>query len=131
MIDMANEKILVIEDNQMNMMLVRDLLQLGGYTVLEAMDAEKGVQLAREHLPDLILMDIQLPGMDGLEATRIIGQDPVLKKVPVVAMTSYAMKGDEQMAREAGCVGYIAKPLDTRSFSNTVSGFLNSARPEY
>jgi len=127
---MANEKILVIEDNQMNMMLVRDLLQLEGYTVLEAMDAEKGVELARKHLPDLILMDIQLPGMDGLEATRIICQDPVLKMVPVVALTSYAMKGDEQMAREAGCAGYIAKPLDTRSFNNTVSGFLKSDRPK-
>lgn len=122
---MANEKILVIEDNQINMMLVRDLLQLEGYTVLEAMDAEKGIQLAREHLPDLILMDIQLPGMDGLEATRIIGQDPLLKKVPVVALTSHAMKGDEQMAREAGCIGYIAKPIDTRSINNTVSGFLS------
>ena len=127
---MANEKILVIEDNQMNMMLVRDLLQLDGYTVMEAMDAEKGVELAREHLPDLILMDIQLPGMDGLEATRIICQDPVLKTVPVVALTSYAMKGDELIAREAGCVGYIAKPLDTRSFNNTVSGFLKSDRPK-
>ena len=127
---MANEKILVIEDNQMNMMLVRDLLQLEGYTVLEAMDAEKGLQMARENLPDLILMDIQLPGMDGLQATRIICQDPVLKMVPVVALTSYAMKGDEQMAREAGCIGYIAKPVDTRSFNDTVSGFLNSDRSE-
>ena len=127
---MANEKILVIEDNQMNMMLVRDLLQLEGYTVLEAMDAEKGLQMARKNLPDLILMDIQLPGMDGLEATRIICQDPVLKTVPVVALTSYAVKGDEQMAREAGCIGYIAKPVDTRSFNNTVSGFLNSERSE-
>jgi CheY-like chemotaxis protein len=123
---MANQKILVIEDNQMNMMLVRDLLQLEGYTVLEAMDAEKGLQMARENLPDLILMDIQLPGMDGLKATRIICRDPVLKTVPVVALTSYAMKGDEQMAREAGCIGYIAKPVDTRSFKDTVSGFLNS-----
>ena len=127
---MANEKILVIEDNQMNMMLVRDLLQLEGYTVLEAMDAEKGLQMARENLPDLILMDIQLPGMDGLQATRIICQDPVLKMVPVVALPSYAMKGDEQMAREAGCIGYIAKPVDTRSFNDTVSGFLNSDRSE-
>jgi len=123
---MANERILVIEDNQMNMKLVRNVLQLKGYTVLEAMDAEKGIQLAREHLPELILMDIQLPGIDGLEATRIICQDPLLKNVPVVALTSYAMKGDEQLAREAGCVGYLAKPIDTRSFNNTVSGFLKS-----
>ena len=127
---MANEKILVIEDNQMNMMLFRDLLEFDGYTVLEATDAEKGVQMARENLPDLILMDIQLPGMDGLEATRIICQDPVLKSVPVVALTSYAMKGDEQLAKEAGCAGYIAKPIDTRDFNTTVSGFLKSARPK-
>ena len=121
---MAKEKILVIEDNQMNMMLVRDLLQLEGFNVLEATDAETGIQLAREHSPDLILMDIQLPGMDGLQAARIIGRDPVLKDIPVVALTSYAMKGDETMAKEAGCAGYIIKPLDTRSFSQTVSGFI-------
>ena len=121
---MAKEKILVIEDNQMNMMLVRDLLQLEGFNVLEATDAETGIQLAREHSPDLILMDIQLPGMDGLQAARIIGRDPVLKDIPVVALTSYAMKGDEPMAKEAGCAGYIIKPLDTRSFSQTVSGFI-------
>ena len=121
---MAKEKILVIEDNQMNMMLVRDLLQLEGFNVLEATDAETGIQLAREHSPDLILMDIQLPGMDGLQAARIIGRDPALKDIPVVALTSYAMKGDETMAKEAGCAGYIIKPLDTRSFSQTVSGFI-------
>jgi CheY-like chemotaxis protein len=121
---MAKEKILVIEDNQMNMMLVRDLLQLEGFTVLEATDAETGIQLAREHSPALILMDIQLPGMDGLQATQIIGRDPMLKNIPVVALTSYAMKGDEMMAKEAGCAGYIIKPLDTRTFSQTVSGFI-------
>ena len=126
---MAKEKILVIEDNQMNMMLVRDLLQLEGFNVLEAPDAETGIQLAREQLPDLILMDIQLPGMDGLQAARIIGRDPVLKDIPVVALTSYAMKGDEVMAKEAGCAGYIIKPLDTRSFSQTVSGFIKRDKP--
>jgi CheY-like chemotaxis protein len=127
--DMAKEKILVIEDNQMNMMLVRDLLQLEGFNVLEAPDAETGIQLAREQLPDLILMDIQLPGMDGLQASPIINMDPVLKDIPVVTLTSYAMKGDEVMAKEAGCAGYIIKPLDTRSFSQTVPGFIKRDKP--
>jgi CheY-like chemotaxis protein len=108
---MANEKILVIEDNQMNMKLFRDLLRLEGYNVLEAVDAETGIPMARENSPDLILMDIQLPGMDGLQA-------------PVVALTSFAMKGDESMAKEAGCVGYITKPINTRSFVEMISGFI-------
>ena len=121
---MANNKILVIEDNQMNMMLVRDLLQLEGYNVIEAEDAETGIQMARENSPDLILMDIQLPGMDGLQATRIMGKETELKEIPIVALTSFAMKGDESMAKEAGCVGYITKPINIRSFVEMVSGFI-------
>jgi two-component system cell cycle response regulator len=121
---MENKTILVIEDNEMNMKLVRTLLQLGNYGVLEAVDAETGIQLAREQKPDLILMDIQLPGMDGLSATRVIKENAAFKDIPVVALTSYAMQGDEQKAMEAGCIGYIAKPIDTRSFLETISGFL-------
>ena len=121
---MANETVLVIEDNEMNMKLVRSLLQIGKYSVLEASDAENGIQLAREHHPELILMDIQLPGMDGLTATREIKNDPAVKDISVVALTSYAMEGDEEKAREAGCIGYIAKPIDTRSFLETVGQFL-------
>ena len=121
---MANETILVIEDNEMNMKLARSLLQLGKYSVLEASDAENGIQLAREHHPDLILMDIQLPGMDGLTATREIKNDPAMKDISIVALTSYAMQGDEEKARDAGCIGYIAKPIDTRSFLQTVGQFL-------
>jgi CheY-like chemotaxis protein len=121
---MANETILVIEDNKMNMKLVRSLLQIGKYSVLEAIDAENGIQLAREHHPDLILMDIQLPGMDGLTATREIKNDPEVKDISVVALTSYAMEGDEEKAMDAGCAGYIAKPIDTRSFLETVGQFL-------
>jgi len=121
---MANETVLVIEDNEMNMKLVRSLLQIGKYSVLEAVDAENGIQLAREHHPDLILMDIQLPGMDGLTATREIKNDPAVKDISVVALTSYAMQGDEEKARDAGCTGYIAKPIDTRSFLETVGQFL-------
>jgi len=121
---MANETVLVIEDNEMNMKLVRSLLQIGKYSVLEAIDAENGIQLAREHHPDLILMDIQLPGMDGLTATREIKSDPAVKDISIVALTSYAMQGDEEKARDAGCAGYIAKPIDTRSFLETVGQFL-------
>jgi CheY-like chemotaxis protein len=121
---MANETVLVIEDNEMNMKLVRSLLQIGKYSVLEAIDAETGIQLAREHHPDLILMDIQLPGMDGLTATREIKNDPAAKDISVVALTSYAMQGDEEKARDAGCIGYIAKPIDTRRFLETVGQFL-------
>ena len=102
------------------MKLVRSMLQLRHYQSLEAGDAEAGIQVAREHLPDIILMDIQLPGMDGLEATRIIRKDPILSNIPVMALTSYAMQGDEQKAISAGCAGYIAKPIDTSvRFSST------------
>ena len=121
---MANETVLVIEDNEMNMKLARSLLQLGKYRVLEASDAENGIKLAQEHHPDLILMDIQLPGMDGLTATREIKNDPAVKDITVVALTSYAMQGDEEKARDAGCAGYIAKPIDTRRFLETVGQFL-------
>jgi CheY-like chemotaxis protein len=121
---MANETVLVIEDNEMNMKLARSLLQLGKYSVLEASDAENGIKLAREHHPDLILMDIQLPGMDGLTATREIKNDPAVKDITVIALTSYAMQGDEEKAKDAGCAGYISKPIDTRSFLETVAQFL-------
>ncbi len=121
---MANETVLVIEDNEMNMKLARSLLQIGKYSVLEAIDAENGIRLAREHHPDLILMDIQLPGLDGLTATQKIKNDPAVKDITIVALTSYAMQGDEKKAMDAGCAGYIAKPIDTRSFLETVGQFL-------
>ena len=121
---MAAEKILVIEDNKMNQILIKDLLKLEGFEVAVAENAESGIQLARELLPHLILMDIQLPGMDGLSATKIITTDPNLQSIPVVALTSYAMRGDEEKARQAGCCGYITKPIDTRSFGDTIAGYL-------
>ncbi|MBI5605349.1 MAG: response regulator [Deltaproteobacteria bacterium] len=120
---MNKETILVVEDNLLNMKLVRNLLHLEGYQVLEAGDGEQGIGLAREHRPDLILMDIQLPGMDGLTATRQIKGDTALKHIPVVALTSYAMQGDEERAREAHCDGYIAKPINTRTFLDQIKGF--------
>jgi CheY-like chemotaxis protein len=117
---METPTVMVIEDNELNMKLVRSLLGIKNYRVLEAYDAETGIQMAREHHPDLILMDIQLPGMDGLSATRIIKQDPGLKDISVVALTSYAMVGDEKKATEAGCEYYITKPINTRKFMETV-----------
>lgn len=120
---MKNKTILVIEDNELNMKLVRSLLKIGKYEILEAMDAEIGMQLIREHRPDLVLMDVQLPGMDGLKATRIIKGDQALKDIPVVALTSYAMQGDEEKATEAGCTGYITKPIDTKAFLEILDKF--------
>ena len=125
---MEDRTVLVIEDNALNMKLVRSLLKMGKYTVIEAADAETGIQLAREYGPDLILMDIQLPGMDGLHATMIIKENQSLKDIKVVALTSYAMGGDDKKAREAGCVGYITKPIDTKAFLKTVDQFLNVDR---
>jgi CheY-like chemotaxis protein len=121
---MANKTILVIEDNELNMKLVKSLLKMGNYGVLEAPDAETGMKLLHEKKPDLILMDIQLPGMDGLTATQIIKADPEMKDIPVVAFTSFAMDGDEKKAFKAGCVGYITKPLDTQHFLTTLKEFL-------
>jgi two-component system cell cycle response regulator len=121
---MENKTILVIEDNKLNMKLIRGLLGIGKYQVLEAVDAESGLKIAREHPLDLILMDIQLPGMDGLSATRIIKEDPVLKGIPVIALSSYAMSSDEEKAQVAGCAGYITKPVDTRNFLKILAGYL-------
>ena len=120
---MKDRVILVVEDNELNMKLVRTLLRKDSFRVLEAENAERGLDLAREEKPDLILMDVQLPGMDGLSAVRILKTDPVLKRIPVVALTSYAMEGDVEKAREAGCDGYISKPIDTRFFLETVRNF--------
>ena len=120
---MGGKRILVIEDNEINMKLVRTLLKIGGYRVLEVRDAETGIEVARRDKPDLILMDIQLPAMDGLEATRLIKRDPEIQHIPVIALTSYAMQGDEKKALEAGCSGYISKPIDTRSFLEILPEF--------
>ena len=122
---MAPKKILVIEDNALNMKLVVTLLKFSKYQILEAKDAEDGLKLAQQHRPDLILMDIQLPGMNGLHATRVIKGDAKLKDVPVVALTSYAMEGNKENIMAAGCDGYIAKPIDTRQFLDTISAYIN------
>ena len=127
---MKIKTILVVEDNELNMKLVRGLIKIGKYRMLEAIDAESGIQLIREQRPDLVLMDIQLPGMDGLSASKIIKEDPSVKDIPIVALTSYAMQGDEEKALEAGCTGYIAKPIDTRKFLKTISQYLNDDKSQ-
>jgi two-component system, cell cycle response regulator DivK len=117
-------KVLVIEDNPANMTLATFLLQSAGHSVLTATDAETGLTLARAEQPDLVLMDIQLPGMDGLEATGLLKADPATRDIPVVALTALAMKGDEARIRAAGCDGYIAKPLAYKDFLATISSHL-------
>ncbi|MEO5510363.1 MAG: response regulator [Longimicrobiales bacterium] len=113
-------RILVVEDNPANMTLATFLLKSAGHDVLPATDAEVGLAVARAEKPDLILMDIQLPGMDGLEATRLLKSDDTTSSISVVALTALAMKGDEERIRAAGCDGYIAKPLDYKNFLTSI-----------
>jgi two-component system, cell cycle response regulator DivK len=117
-------RILVVEDNSSNMKLVTFVLESSGHTVLGSADAETGVTLARAEQPDLILMDIQLPGMDGLQATALLKNDPTTRGIPVVALTALAMKGDEERILEAGCDGYIAKPMAYQALLDAVASFL-------
>ena len=119
--------ILIVEDNPTNMRLSAYVLESAGYTVLSASDAEAGLKLAREALPALILMDIQLPDMDGLVATAHLKKDPATRAIPVIALTALAMKGDEERIRAAGCDGYIAKPMRYKDFLATVSAQLDEA----
>ena len=123
---MEGTTVLVIEDNALNMKLVRSLLTIGKYIIMEASDAETGIKLTREKKPDLILMDIQLPGMDGLTATQILKVDHNLKDTIIIALTSHAMEGDDTKVREAGCDGYITKPINTRTFLQTVFDYLKT-----
>ena len=118
------KRVLVIEDTLDNRQILRDLLTAAGYDIIEAEDGAAGVAMAAEQLPDLILMDIQLPVIDGYEATRRIKADPATRHIPVVAVTSYALAGDEAKTREAGCDGYIAKPYSPRNLLEKVRGFL-------
>jgi len=120
-------RILVVEDHPDNMMLTVLLLQSAGHTVLSAVDAEAGIALAREHVPDLILMDVQLPGMDGLEATALLKLDPVTQAIPVIALTALAMKGDEARIRAAGCNAYISKPMAIHDFLAAVASQLDGS----
>jgi two-component system cell cycle response regulator DivK len=120
-------KVLIVEDNSANMTLAVFLLQSAGHAVLSARDAEAGMTLARDEQPDLILMDIQLPGMDGLQATALLKQDDTTRAIPVIALTALAMKGDEERIRAAGCDGYIAKPMRSKDFLAAIAAHLAAA----
>ncbi len=121
---MSEGVILVIEDNPLNLKLVRDVLTHAGYDVLEAMTAEDGIALAQTRRPDLVLMDIQLPGMDGLGAVKQLKQDQRTGAIPVLAVTAYAMKGDREHALDAGFDGYLAKPIDVRALRAAAQSFI-------
>jgi two-component system cell cycle response regulator DivK len=117
-------RVLIVEDNAANMTFAVFLLKSVGHEVLTALDAEAGLTLARAEHPDLILMDIQLPGMDGLEATTLLKQDATTRAIPVIALTALAMKGDEERIRAAGCDGYIAKPIAYKAFLEAIAAQL-------
>jgi len=118
---MAHERILLVEDNPMNRRVAEFLLKAHGYVVFEASDGQEARELAEKHVPDLILMDLQLPGVDGFATTRAIKQNTVTKNIPIVALTAYAMAGDAERAIEAGCDGYITKPIDPDEFPTPVA----------
>ncbi len=117
--------ILIVEDEARNLTLLRDLLGVSGYRTIEATDGEQGVELAKASKPDLILMDVLMPKMDGLEATRILKADATTSTIPVLVLTSYAMKGDKETILQAGCDGYLAKPLDIKELLQEVARFLS------
>jgi CheY-like chemotaxis protein len=121
---MEGKRVLVVDDNAVNRRLLQVLLRYRGYEVCEAASASEAFAVVRETLPDLILMDLRLPGMDGLTATQKLKDDPATCDIPVVAVTSYAMKGDEERAREAGCCAYVTKPIDKTRFLETVARVL-------
>jgi CheY-like chemotaxis protein len=117
-------RILIVDDNKTNLKLASDVLSFDGYEILNANDAESAQEIIRRRPPDLILMDIALPGMDGLTLTRLLKADEATRHIVIVALTASAMKGDDARAREAGCDGYITKPIDTRTLPDAVAEFL-------
>jgi len=117
--------VLIVEDNELNMKLFNDLLEAHGYFTLQTKDGVEALRMARTHRPDLILMDIQLPEVSGLEVTKWLKEDDDLRTIPVIAVTAFAMKGDEQKIRDGGCEAYIAKPISVASFMSTVERFLS------
>ena len=120
-----DKTVLVVEDNDINMKLLHDVLEVQGYNVLQAKDGMEGWRIAREHRPDLILMDIQLPSISGLEATKRLKADETLKSIPVIAITAFAMAGDKEKFLEGGCDAYIPKPISIPNFLQTVERFAN------
>ncbi len=122
--DPTAKTVLIVEDNELNMKLFHDLLEAHGYDILETRDGMEALRIARDMRPDLILMDIQLPEVSGLEVTKWIKEDDNLRSIPVIAVTAFAMKGDEEKIREGGCEAYIAKPISVSHFLETVRKFL-------
>ena len=121
------KKILIVEDNELNMKLFNDLLESKGYEVIQTRNGMETLNLAREHKPDLILMDIQLPEVSGLDVTRWLKEDDELAPIPVIAVTAFAMQGDEQRIRQGGCEAYISKPISVKSFLETIQYYLGDA----
>jgi two-component system cell cycle response regulator DivK len=121
--------VLIVEDNELNMKLFNDLLEAHGYATLKTGHGIEAMELARAHKPDLILMDIQLPEVSGLEVTRWLKQDDELKSIPVIAVTAFAMKGDEERIREGGCEAYLSKPISVAKFISTVRTYLDADGP--
>jgi CheY-like chemotaxis protein len=124
----GRDAILIIDDNRINMELVTVVLRAEGYAILQAADAETGIALARDEQPALILMDLSLPGMDGLAATGLLQGEEATKQIPIVALTGHATPEDEVKALAAGCAGYIAKPIDTRTFPELIQQFIRMSR---
>ena len=122
----TSRKVLIVEDNALNMRLFSDLLEASGYETLQCVDGAKAVGLALEERPDLIIMDIQLPDVSGLDITRWLKDDERTAKIPVLAVTAFAMRTDELLVREAGCEGYLSKPIQVRSFLQTVDELIAS-----
>jgi two-component system cell cycle response regulator DivK len=122
------KRVLIVEDNELNMKLFNDLLEANGYQVIQTRDGLSALDLARKHRPDLILMDIQLPEVSGIEVTKWLKEDDTLRHIPVIAVTAFAMKGDEQKIREGGCEAYISKPISVVSFLQTIDSYLK--KPE-
>ena len=120
------KKILIVEDNELNMKLFHDLLEAQGYDILQTQDGMAALKIAREEVPDLILMDIQLPEVSGLEVAKWIKEDENLREIPVIAVTAFAMKGDEEKIRQGGCEAYIAKPISVSEFLATVQKFIDA-----
>ncbi|MBT3793299.1 MAG: response regulator [Rhodospirillales bacterium] len=118
------QTVLIVEDNELNMKLFHDLLEAYGYATVQTKNGREAVGLAREHHPDLILLDIQLPEISGLEITKILKADDDLKSIPIIAVTAFAMKGDEEKIREGGCEAYIAKPISVDNFISTIQRIL-------
>ena len=125
----VGKKVMIVEDNELNMKLFHDLLEAHGVSTIQLRDGKNVLALAREHKPDLVLMDIQLPEVSGLDITKWLKEDDELKSIPVIAVTAFAMKGDEQKIREGGCEDYISKPISVIKFIETVQKYLAPVKP--